>query len=128
MILGDDDVLEYNLVTEFCNFLEPNKVEVNLIRFNLRIIDEKGNLQSDYFNYEDHESIEKLLYRIFLMKETITASEFIFSRRIYDFNNGFVDFPLAWFSDYATWLLFSKASGIFNLTNASVYWRLPKKY
>jgi glycosyltransferase involved in cell wall biosynthesis len=124
MILGDDDVLGENVVEELQYFINKKKEEVDLIRFNLRIIDKNGQLRSDDFEHKDHESDTDLLARMFLMKETITASEFVFSRKVYKENNGFVDFPLAWFSDYATWLVFSKQTGIYNLKNASVYWRL----
>jgi glycosyltransferase involved in cell wall biosynthesis len=124
MILGDDDVLGKNVVEEFHTFINQIKKEVDLIRFNLRIIDKNGQLQSDDFEHRDHESANDLLERMFLMKETITASEFVFSRKVYEENNGFVDFPLAWFSDYATWLVFSKQTGIYHVKRASVYWRL----
>jgi hypothetical protein len=124
LVLGDDDVLGENVVEEFYTFINQKNEKVCLIRFNLRIINENGQLQSDDFEHRDHESDTDLLARMFLMKETITASEFIFSRKVYEENNGFVDFPLAWFSDYATWLLFSKQTGVYHLKKASVYWRL----
>jgi glycosyltransferase involved in cell wall biosynthesis len=124
MILGDDDVLGENMVEEFQAFINEKKERIDLIRFNLRIIDKNGQLQSDVSEYKVHESDTDLLERMFFMKETITASEFVFSRKVYEENNGFVDFPLAWFSDYATWLVFSKQTGIYHVKKASVYWRL----
>ncbi|RUT70389.1 glycosyltransferase family 2 protein [Flavobacterium cupreum] len=124
MLLGDDDVLGSNVVEEFYGFLDSKKEKVDLIRFNLSIIDKEGQLQGSNFEHEVHEKAEQLLDQMLLMKETITASEFIFSRAIYSANKGFVDFPLAWFSDYATWLVFSKNNGIHYIKSASVYWRL----
>ena len=124
ILLGDDDLVEHNLVEEFYKFVNSNPVEVDLIRFNLRIIDKEGKLQGKEFHHEAHETAEDLLNRMLLMKETITASEFIFNRNIYNHNNGFVEFPLAWFSDYATWLNFSKNNGIYHIKNSTVYWRL----
>lgn len=126
MLLGDDDILGNNVVEEFYNFIESNDKEIDLIRFNLNVIDENGELKSEPFDHEVHEASEKLLDQIFSMKETITASEFIFSRDVYDQNNGFVEFPLAWFSDYATWLVFSKNTGVFYIKKAIVYWRLSQ--
>lgn len=124
MLLGDDDVLAPNVVEEFYAFLNLKKDKVDLIRFNLCTIDKNGQLQAANFEHEVHEKAEQLLDQMLLMKETITASEFIFSRNIYNDNKGFVDFPLAWFSDYATWLVFSKNNGIHYIKSASVYWRL----
>jgi len=125
MILGDDDVLGKNVVKEFYTFIDT-KQQIDLIRFNLKIIDVNGKIRSDDFSFSVHESAQDLLDRMFSIQETITASEFIFSKSIYNQNNGFIEFPLAWFSDYATWLVFSKNSGIYNINNESVYWRLSE--
>lgn len=124
MLLGDDDVLSNNLVEAFYKFIELNINKVELIRFNLRVIDQDGKFKSEVFKHEMHETTEDLLDQMLMMKETITASEFVFSREVYNKNNGFVEFPLAWFSDYATWLNFSKNTGVFFIKEADVYWRL----
>ncbi|MES2239800.1 MAG: glycosyltransferase [Bacteroidota bacterium] len=125
MILGDDDVLGENVVEEFYRFMRLNKSKnIDLIRFNLKIINEFGNVREEYFNYNDWESSDRLLERMFSLNETITASEFVFNRHVYNLNNGFVEFPLAWFSDYATWLLYARKSGVYNLSKAKIFWRL----
>ena len=126
MVLGDDDVLDNNVVEEFYKLIEKNAFDISLIRFNHRVIDEYGELKSMDFQCKPYENTQDFLNKLLSMRETITASEFIFSREVYIKNNGFVDFPLAWFSDYATWLLFSKSNGIYQIQNASVYWRLSK--
>ncbi len=126
MVLGDDDVLDNNVVEEFYKLIEKNTFDISLIRFNHRVIDEYGELKSMDFQCKKYENTQDFLDKLLSMRETITASEFIFSREVYIKNNGFVDFPLAWFSDYATWLLFSKSNGIYQIQNASVYWRLSK--
>lgn len=126
LLLGDDDVLSENVVEEFYSFIEYHTVDPQLIRLNIRVIDENGELKSESFSHEIHETSEMLLDQMLSMKETITASEFIFSREVYNQNNGFVEFPLAWFSDYATWLVFSKNMGVFYIKNATVYWRLSQ--
>ncbi|SFD72738.1 glycosyltransferase family 2 protein [Flavobacterium phragmitis] len=126
MLLGDDDVLGNNVVQEFYNFINSTNKDPELIRLDLRVIDGKGEIKSQTFYHDNYETSEKLLDQMLLMKETITASEFIFRRDVYNKNQGFVEFPLAWFSDYATWLVFSKDKGIFYIKNASVYWRLSE--
>ena len=124
MVLGDDDVLGDTVVSEFYKLSELETRDVNLIRCNLNILKENDKIEKNCFDYEHHELSNRFLDRIFSLKETITASEFIFSRVLYLKKNGFIDFPLAWFSDYATWLSYSKESGIYNLLEAKVYWRL----
>lgn len=125
MILGDDDVLGENVVEEFYGLAEQYKQNgIDLVRFRLRTIDEFGNVNSDNYEFDKWESSERLLERMFSLRETITASEFVFKRGLYNSNKGFVDFPLAWFSDYATWLQYGKKTGIYNVSNATIFWRL----
>lgn len=124
MVLGDDDVLGDTVVSEFYKLIDLETIDLNLIRCNLNILKENDEIDKNYFDYEPHELSNRFLDRIFSLKETITASEFIFKRALYLKKNGFVDFPLGWFSDYATWLKYSKESGIYNLLEAKVYWRL----
>lgn len=126
MVLGDDDVLGKNVVKELYDFIGNKQIQIDLIRFNLKIIGSTGEISKDHYFSKVHENTNDLLDRIFSIKETITASEFVFSRSIYNKNNGFVEFPLAWFSDYATWLLYSKKNGVYNIHNESVYWRLSE--
>lgn len=127
MVLGDDDFLDNNVVKELYAFISERKyLNTDLIRFNLKAIDNIGNIIPRNFEYEKHETSQKLLKRILNPNEIITASEFVFSRKVYTDKKGFVNYPLAWFSDYATWLLFSEKSGIFNITTASVFWRLSE--
>jgi glycosyltransferase involved in cell wall biosynthesis len=122
MVLGDDDVLEHNVVEEFYAIVDKDNID--LIRFKLQTIDENGNVKSLNSEHKVFETSHDLLESMFCSKETITASEFIFRREVYIEHNGFVEFPLAWFSDNATWLTFSKQKGVYNIQHASVYWRL----
>lgn len=127
MVLGDDDELGSNVVEELYALLNERKnLKTDLIRFNLKTVDSLGNIIPRNFEYEKHESSQKFLKRILTPNEIISASEFVFSRQVYTNKKGFVNYPLGWFSDYATWLLFSEESGIFNITTASVFWRLSE--
>ena len=123
MILGDDDVLGENVVEAFYSLINEKSLEIDLIRCKLEVI-KNDSLIENIFDYQLHENSNRFLERILSLVETITASEFIFSRYIYIKKGGFVDYPLAWFSDYATWLKFSESTGVCNLINAKVFWRL----
>ncbi|KQB44220.1 putative beta-glycosyltransferase Glycosyltransferase family 2 [Flavobacterium daejeonense] len=126
MLLGDDDVLSENVVEAFYDNLEKfDDNNFELIRLNLEVIDRNGIVirGNSGKKYKKIETSEDLLFRIFSSKQTITASEFIFKRTLYVLHKGFVEFPLGWFSDYATWLLFAKKQGFINITEAVVQWR-----
>ncbi|MNL33406.1 hypothetical protein D3C87_1553170 [compost metagenome] len=76
-------------------------------------------------NFEDYVSSDVFIsnrlksngYRSF-------AVEYIFHRSLF-LNAGFIDFPLAWNSDDATWFSYSIANGgRIKMLNSCVYWRL----
>ena len=46
MVLGDDDVLDNNVVEEFYKLIEKNTFDISLIRFNHRVIDERIDFAS----------------------------------------------------------------------------------
>lgn len=123
MILGDDDYLDNHVVASFYELLDEVIEKPDLIRFSLQVVNKKEELIHANNQSKLIETSDELLDRILSMEEYITMSEFIFSREIYKLNNKFVAFPLAWFSDYATWLLYAKKTGIYNVNNAVVYWR-----
>ncbi len=125
ILLGDDDILDAKVIEEFNSYVSKNKsIEIDLLRFKLKIINHLEIIEENNFKYKVIEDSEQLLQRMFSNEETITASEFIFSRKVYNLNGGFINFPLAWFSDYATWLQFGLKTKIHNIDSASIYWRL----
>lgn len=127
IVLGDDDVLGNNVVEEFYLFLSKNvRYKTDLIRFQLQVIDDNNQIILSKKTLPVFESSMELLMKILNGMEVITASEFIFSKRVYKENNGFVEFPLGWFSDYATWLLFGKKNGIYSINTEVISWRLSK--
>jgi glycosyltransferase involved in cell wall biosynthesis len=127
MILGDDDVLGENVVESFYKLTKTVLKPIDLIRCKLSILNRNRIIIENEFDYCLYENTNRLLKRILSLVETITASEFIFSRAVYLKEGGFVNYPLAWFSDYATWLNFAELSGIYNLADAKVYWRLSEE-
>lgn len=51
------------------------------------------------------------------------APEYVFRRAAWDAIDGFVQFPLAWCSDDATWALLSRRSGITTIEGPRMRWR-----
>jgi len=120
MILGDDDVLDENVVESFYNNInEVEKEEINVIRFASQKIDEKGKPISPIFQ---HQKIEKAINFLF-NKTRSSMSEYVF-RRTQILKLGFTDFPLAWYSDVLAVLEFSNFGHIFSVTNSVVYVRI----
>jgi len=52
-----------------------------------------------------------------------SAVEYIFRRQVFEAENGFVDFPLGWYSDDASWFSFARSSGIYTMIRGEICWR-----
>jgi glycosyltransferase involved in cell wall biosynthesis len=125
-LFSDDDEMSSDAVA--CFYEEINRsAGFDLFRFNMNIqfVNEERiltctypALQSEIDFFENR--INRSMYSC--------VSQFIFSRKAYLLNNGFVEFPLAWSSDDATWLIFSKGKGIKKIEHASITWRLTEGY
>jgi len=114
MILGDDDVLDDNVVEEFYNNLNEIESEnINVIRFSTVKMDENNQITTDVYQ---HPKIEETVD--FLFRRTRTSlSEYVFLKaKVIDI--GFKNFPLAWFSDVLAILEFSDFKRIFSINTA----------
>jgi glycosyltransferase involved in cell wall biosynthesis len=124
MILGDDDVLDDNVVEAFYeNLTEIINKEINVVRFATKIINEiLGNI-SDSFLHPRYESAQDSWFRKFKGKTRSSLSEHIFLRTSY-VKYGFIDYPLAWHSDDRAWLDFSNNKPIYTINESRVYIRI----
>ena len=119
MILGDDDVLEKNVVKEFyINLTQINNCST-VVRFSTQKINSEGNNISEIYK---HPVIEKSTD--FLFKNSRSSlSEYIFNRKIL-FDIGFKDFPLAWHSDNLAVLEFSRFENIYTINDEVIKIRI----
>ena len=124
MILGDDDVLDNNVVEEFYKNLEEVEDEkINVIRFSTFKIDEKNRIISEVYL---HPKIEKATDFLFRDKRS-SLSEYIF-RKDKILEVGFKNFPLGWCSDLLAILEFSKFGEIFTINTAIFKIRISKLF
>lgn len=121
MVLGDDDVLEANVVEQFYRSLEEiEKNALHVVKFKTALIDEKSHLLQTATDYKKRKasSIEFMLNKLKGLERS-SLSEHIFSRSAYE-KNGFKDFPVAFGSDDVAWLEFSKFSMIYTINEAII--------
>ncbi len=126
-LFSDDDIMEPDCVESFFKSIINTKEYYDLYRFNTVNIDEKGIIIEEPKSITDHpsvESSESFLFRRLQYKTNSFVTEYIFRRSTYDHYNGFVNFPLCWGSDDASWILFGEDKGIYTIDSARVYWRL----
>jgi len=96
----------------------------SLLRFNLDIIDDRGNLLLRPSPHPDAEGPEELLIALLgdIFREW-RAPDHIFSREAYQRAGGFVAFPKALCSDHASWALLSNPGGVRTIPGPRVLWR-----
>lgn len=124
MILGDDDVLDNNVVQSFySNLIEIQQEKINVVRFSTQLTDKNSSAISDIYR---HPIIEKSTDFIFKKINRLTRSslsEYVFKREILQ-KTGFYDFPLAWHSDDMAFLQISNFSFIYTINTAIVKIRM----
>lgn len=126
MILGDDDVLDPNIVFEFYNNLElANKNNISLIKFSRCNINKTGTKLNDYTSLPQiYSSIQFLSDRL-KGKIHSTLSENIFRKNIYK-KYRFQDLPLAWHTDDIALLEFSDLKNFIFVTEGKLHIRISE--
>lgn len=120
MILGDDDVLDKNVIEEFYkNIIEVKEQRIDVIRFSTQKIDEHGSAFSDVYFHPKTESATDFLFR----KTRSSLSEYVFKKRKV-VKIGFKNFSLGWFSDVLAVLEFSDFGAVFTINESLVFIRI----
>ena len=121
-LFSDDDIMDNNCVEAFYQFISENKT-AEFLHFNLDVIDKSNKVIWTSNHFPDKMEINDFFTKRIQYKIRSTVVEYVFSRSLYDRENGFKNFDLAWCSDDATWLKFGKDKGIITIPNAKVKWR-----
>lgn len=122
-LFSDDDIMPFDAVERFYEFV-LNKETIDVLRFNVQIIDDNNKVVLTSKPHPAFETAKQFLYRRLNGECVSTACEYIFSRKVYHKKNGFVEFPLAWASDDASWANFAEVNGIFTMAGNPVSWRM----
>jgi glycosyltransferase involved in cell wall biosynthesis len=121
-LFSDDDIAEPRCVEMFLQELGREQ-QFDLYRFERGTIDDNGHERLGLIPVPEIESAEEMVLSRFEGYRSITVPEHIFSRRSFVREGGFVDFPLAWCADDATWAAFASATGIKTIKGPRVLWR-----
>lgn len=122
MILGDDDLLDINVVNNFyLNHSEFNE-KSNVIRFASQIIDAEGTHKSQVFKHPKWEKASDSFFRWLHGETRSTLSEHIFTKKAY-IKFQFKNYPLGWHSDDIAWLDFPDGKKIYSINNSKVFIR-----
>jgi glycosyltransferase involved in cell wall biosynthesis len=122
-LFSDDDIAPPEAVQKFYETIRSKNDGYDLYRFNICYIDQSGNESGDFSNHPVYESSENFIKRRLKFQTISAACEYIFSRKVFD-KHGFVEFPLGWCADDATWATFGKEYGIITIPSKPVQFRL----
>lgn len=125
-LFSDDDVLPPDCVATLLEAVRNSGSAgpADVYRFNTVIIDQDSKTIRQPPANPARETAEEFLMARFDLKRESFAPDHVFSRRAFDREGGFIDFPLAWFSDTASWAAFGRETGIRTLDGPRVHWRL----
>ncbi|MBB2954349.1 glycosyltransferase family 2 protein [Sphingobacterium sp. JUb56] len=126
-LFSDDDIMDKNAVQVFYDSVNENCM---LYKFHTQVIDENGDLNPFYEKFDYRNNFKDVISSADFIRNRLAcngfrsfAVEYIFHRSFYK-KFGFIDFPLAWGSDDATWLLYSLVNHRqIGILDTNVYWR-----
>jgi glycosyltransferase involved in cell wall biosynthesis len=119
----DDDLMEPNCVEMFYQTNDRENRQHRVLRFNTLTIDDTDHVIRINPPHPLTESGIRFIYHRLKGERLSYLSEYIFAREAFIENSGMIDFPLAWCSDDASWLAYSKGGEILTIQEAQVHWR-----
>lgn len=122
-LFSDDDIAPPDAVERFYNTIKATNEKYPVYRFDLLTIDAFGQERFPYTPKKRIESSKEFLEERMKFEYMSAACEYIFKREIYVRNDGFIEYPMGWYSDDATWALFAKDSFIYTIEGLPVKWR-----
>lgn len=128
-LLCDDDYYEPTFIEKMLK-LADKFPSVSVFRARVRVVDSLGHLRkqspaySIYPSAPEWESNLDYMWHIFSHYRSQTISEFMYRRRYIVQSGGFVSFPLAWYSDVASCILFAWNGGISSESEILVNFRM----
>lgn len=102
VLASDDDVYDPEYLRAMVNLVNKYP-EVDLYHCRLRYIDEKSEFKMFSQPAAEYESCADFISQRLFHYRKQTAPEFMFRREAMKKLGGFISFPLAWYSDDATW-------------------------
>lgn len=107
VLASDDDIYHPEYLREMLR-LQAKYPECDLFHCRLAVINAEGKWLRVGEQRIEFESQVQMAYSRGIMSFWQTAQEYMFRRSALEDINGFVKFPLAWYSDDATWMLLSR--------------------
>ena len=122
-LFSDDDLLPPDAVERFWQFENQYRGRFDICRLPLELIGRDGHPIMRLEDYPKYMHSEDYLKKRLSCEILSSASEYIFTQEAYN-KYGFVEFPLAWCSDDASWAQMAKDKGLYTIDGAPVQLRM----
>lgn len=122
-LFSDDDVASPDCVARFRAAAVETNRKYDVYRFNLCIIDARGQKTHTPPTHPVWESSREFAFAKISDGRYSMAVEYIFRRTAFVNMGEFPQYPLAWCADDASWLILSRKTGIFTIAGTFVSWR-----
>lgn len=125
-LFSDDDLMERNCVSEFYS-ARKRRPDCAVFQFRVLEVSEDLGKTTNAWTPHDLETAEGFVQARFKGDRLSCVPDHIFQRERFLALKGFVNLPLAWNSDDATWARIGRENGIGGIPYATVYWRQSGK-
>jgi glycosyltransferase involved in cell wall biosynthesis len=122
VLFSDDDIYAPTFLSEMYNLMQRYP-EINIAHCRVKIIDEENRTLEYTPICPEYENIIDFMWHRLKRFRLQYAPDFMVKTQMLKACGGFVDFPLAWGSDDATWFTIAKQSGVIFLNKALCNWR-----
>ena len=122
ILASDDDVYEPTFLEEV-DKLARKYPEVDLIRARCKMVNEKSNIAFYDGIYQEFTNSLEFVNLMYLNNSIKCIANYVFRLKALKAIGGFIDFPLAWFSDRATVMKLSK-KGVVNTKDVLFLFRM----
>jgi glycosyltransferase involved in cell wall biosynthesis len=123
-LLSDDDLADKYCVENFYHYVKIHNDKYLVYRFNTRLIDSESRVLDISPPHSNAESpLEFILHRLQGNRHGC-ISNFIFTRKMFNKEGGFVNFPVGWYSDDASLAAFSQLKDIYTISKSRVSYRI----
>ena len=126
-LIADDDLAGPECVAAFYRRLEAG-AQADVLRFDAVLIDEHERCLRVLPPQPAGETSAEFVLQRCRRQRWNFLSNHIFSRAAFDREGGFIDFPLGWHSDDASWTAFARLTGFAAIEGARVSWRLSSDH
>lgn len=124
MILGDDDYLSEDFVESFYQSLTvADKHHINVIKSAQKWVDEDNQSINEKTQYPEISDAAQHFEDKYLGRSRMSLSELIFRKEAFD-KTGFINLPMAWWSDVLAFLDVSSFGKVFFMQQSTVYVRI----